>query len=88
MGLVFALVRVHVACGLSLSCQGASWADSPVLANASEADFDSMDVNHGGIIDLQEYIDWLNGQATERKWHLNPLEMRAVNKSGEAPPRR
>ena len=38
---------------------GATWADSIALREATAEDFDVIDRNHGGFIDLQEFCEWV-----------------------------
>ena len=37
----------------------ASWAPYLALQNASASDFDVIDVNRGGFVDLQEFCEWV-----------------------------
>ena len=38
---------------------GQTWANSLALRSAKEEDFDDIDRNHGGFIDLQEFCEWV-----------------------------
>lgn len=40
---------------------GATWATSERLRHASVADFDAMDRNGGGYVDLREFCEWMAG---------------------------
>lgn len=44
---------------------GSTWAGFVALANAHEEDFDTMDVNGGGFVDLQEFCEWC--EAAEKR---------------------
>ena len=62
---------------------GQTWADSIALASATAASFDEMDQNDGGMIDLQEFCEWVEA-AEKRAGTAQGLEL-GVNEPIDRP---
>ena len=58
---------------------GATWAASLALRDASKGDFDVMDQNRGGYINLQEFCNWL--EAAEKRAGASRTKKLAAKKS-------
>ena len=50
---------VAACAGAGADWAGTTWAASERLRHASVADFDAMDRNGGGYVDLREFCEWM-----------------------------